>query len=84
MYQPPRLPPGGTVVRIGSEASFEAYAFCDGTVKKRHAAYAYVLLDAEGKERVTCWQSLDEPTRDSTTAEFAGVVAAVGDRKSVV
>lgn len=77
MFQPPKLPPGGLTFQVGTALPFDGFAFCDGTVKKGNGAFAYVLLNAEGEESRTGWQVMDEPTCDSTTAEFAGLLSAL-------
>ncbi len=74
MYQHPPLPPGGSVFQHGIASSFDAFAFCDGTVKKGRGAFGFVLLDDHGVEASTGWSPLTESTNDSTTAEFFGLV----------
>lgn len=77
MFQPPQLPPGGSLFSSGTALPFDGFAFCDGTVKRGNGAYAYVLLDIQGQETRTEWQAMDEPTWDSTTAEFEGLLCTL-------
>lgn len=74
MFAIPAIPAGGPIARFGSVASFEAFGFCDGSVKLRVGACGYLLLDAHGDSLTQGWQRIQQPTLDTNCAEFQALL----------
>lgn len=77
MFLPPSLPAGGSVFEWGADTAFEAFAFCDGTVKRGVGAFGHVQLDAIGLERGHRTGLITFKTFDSTLVEFEGLLDAL-------
>lgn len=77
MFSIPAVARGGSTLQVGTAQPFDAFGFCDGTVKRATGAFGLVLFDAQGRESAAEWRQLDEQTVDSTTAEFAGLLELV-------
>ncbi len=77
MFTTPRLPPGGPVARFGLSRAFEAFGFCDGSVKRLTGACGSVLLDMSGAQLHESWRTLDRSVFDSNEAEFEALLDTV-------
>lgn len=76
-FKTPSLPPGGTSLFFGSKQIFDAFVFSDGTVKKGFGAFGYQVLNPAGSLMTEGFSRMTYGTRDSTTAEFEGLIAAL-------
>jgi ribonuclease HI len=77
----PGIPAGGPVARFGARASFEAFGFCDGSVKLRVGACGYLLLDAQGHSITQGWQRIQQRTPDSNWAEFQALLFTLDEAR---
>lgn len=74
MFQLPHVPAGGPVARFGDCAAFEAFGFCDGSVKRRIGGCGFVLLDRDGECLLEGSAPVAAVTADSNCAEFEGLL----------
>lgn len=74
MFSHPPLPPGGPVARFGSPRSFDAFGFCDGSLKRHVGACGSLLLDTNGALVAESSRTLQGLFMDSNQVEFQGLL----------
>lgn len=74
MFTHPPVPPGGPTARFGQNIPFEAFGFCDGSVKRRTGSCGSVLLGVNGETLAQSSRVLTGAVLDSNEVEFQGLL----------
>lgn len=74
MFKQPPLPPGGPTISFGADRSFNAFGFCDGSVKRYVGSCASVILGPNGETLSESSRTLTGVVIDSNEVEFQGLL----------